>query len=134
INFVGFSVIMDLRNQLYERIIRQSTAFFHRHSTGQLMSTILNDIEKIQLAVSFVLADLLKQSFTLIGLLLVVFVLDWRLALLSCCITPLVMIPSARLGRQIRRSTRIGQASLAELSQLLQETISGNRNVKAFRR
>jgi subfamily B ATP-binding cassette protein MsbA len=133
INFVGFSAVMDLRNQLYERIIHQSMAFFHRHSVGQLMSAVLNDIEKIQLAVSFVLADLLKQSFTLIGLLCVVFLIDWRLALISCCITPLVMIPSARIGRQIRRSTRTGQASLAELSQLLQETISGNRIVKAFR-
>ena len=133
INFVGFSAVMDLRNQLYERIIHQSMAFFRSHSTGQLMSTILNDIEKIQLAVSFVLADLLKQSFTLIGLLFVVFVLDWRLALISCALIPLVIIPSARLGRAIRHSTRSSQANLAELSQLLQETISGNRIVKAFR-
>jgi ATP-binding cassette, subfamily B, bacterial MsbA len=133
INYVGFSAVMDLRNQLYERIIHQSMAFFRSHSTGQLMSTILNDIEKIQLAVSFVLADLLKQSFTLVGLLFVIFVLDWRLALISCALIPLVIIPSARLGRMIRHSTRSGQANLAELSQLLQETISGNRIVKAFR-
>ena len=133
INFVGFSAVMDLRNQLYERIIHQSMAFFRSHSTGQLMSIILNDIEKIQLAVSFVLADLLKQSFTLIGLLFVIFVLDWRLALISCALIPLVIIPSSRLGRMIRRSTRSSQANLAELSQLLQETISGNRIVKAFR-
>ena len=133
INFVGFSAVMDLRNQLYERIIHQSMAFFRSHSTGQLMSTILNDIEKIQLAVSFVLADLLKQSFTLIGLLFVVFVLDWRLALISCALIPLVIIPSARLGKLVRHSTRSGQANLAELSQLLQESISGNRIVKAFR-
>jgi subfamily B ATP-binding cassette protein MsbA len=133
INYVGFSVIMDLRNQLYERIMQQSMAFFHRHSTGQLMSTIVNDIEKIQLAVSHVLADLLRQSFTLIGMLLVLFVLDWRLALLSFTAIPLVMIPSARIGRMVRRSTRRSQANLGELSQLLQETISGNRIVKAFR-
>ncbi|HWP83663.1 MAG TPA: ABC transporter ATP-binding protein [Terriglobia bacterium] len=133
INYVGFSAVMDLRNQLYERIIHQSMAFFRRHSTGQLMSAILNDIEKIQLAVSFVLADLLKQSFTLVGLLLVLFVLDWRLALISCVLIPLVIIPSSRLGRMIRHSTRKGQANFAELSQLLQETISGNRIVKAFR-
>jgi ATP-binding cassette, subfamily B, bacterial MsbA len=133
INFVGFSAVMDLRNQLYERIMQQSISFFHRHSVGQLMSTILNDIEKIQLAVSVVLADLLKQTFTLVGLLCVVFLIDWRLALISTCITPLVMIPSARIGRLVRSSTRTGQASLAELSQLIQETISGNRIVKAFR-
>ena len=133
INFVGFSVIMDLRNKLYERILHQSTSFFHNHSTGKLMSTIVNDIEKIQLAVSHVLADFLRQSFTLVGLMFVVFILDWRLALISMGLLPLVMIPSASIGRKIRRFTHMSQANLAEISQLLQETISGHRIVKAFR-
>ena len=133
INFVGFSIIMDLRNQLYERIIHQSMSFFHRYSTGKLMSAIVNDIEKIQLAVSEVLADFLRQGFTLVGLLFVVFVLDWHLALISFGLVPLVMIPSINIGRKIRRSSRSSQSNLAEISQLLQETISGNRIVKAFR-
>ena len=133
INFVGYSTIMDLRNKLYERIIHQSMSFFHHHSTGRLMSTIINDIEKIQLAVSEVLADFLRQSFTLVALLCVVFILDWRLAFISFLILPLVMIPSAKIGKKIRHSSRSSQANLAEISQLLQETISGNRIVKAFR-
>ncbi|MCH7979416.1 MAG: ABC transporter ATP-binding protein [Acidobacteria bacterium] len=133
INFVGLSVIMDLRNRLYERIMQQSMSFFRRYSTGNLMSRIVNDIEKIQLAVSHVLADFLRQSFTLVGLLFVVFVLDWRLALISVGLLPLVMIPSVHIGRRIRSSTRKSQDNLAEISQLLQETISGNRIVKAFR-
>ena len=57
INFVGYSVIMDLRNQLYEKILGQSIGFYHKYSTGMLMSTVLSDIERIQLAVSQVLAD-----------------------------------------------------------------------------
>jgi len=133
INYVGFSVIMDLRNRLYERILGQSISFYHRQSTGKLMSAVINDIEKIQLAVSSVLADLLRQSFTLVALLGVVFLLDWRLAFLSVGLLPLVMIPSAKIGKRIRRSSRSSQANLADLSQLLQETISGNRIVKAFR-
>ncbi|MBI2817591.1 MAG: ABC transporter ATP-binding protein [Acidobacteria bacterium] len=133
INYVGFSTIMDLRNRLYERIIHQSMSFFHRNSTGKLMSAIVNDIEKIQLAVSEVLADSLRQSFTLVGLLCVVFILDWRLAFVSLGIIPLVMIPSAKIGKKIRHSSRSTQANLAEISQLLQETISGQRIVKAFR-
>ena len=133
INYVGFSVIMDLRNRLYEQILGQSISFFHRQSTGRLMSAVINDIEKIQLAVSSVLADLLRQTFTLLALLCVVFLLDWRLAVISVGLLPLVMIPSAKLGRRIRNSSRSGQANLASLSQLLQETISGNRIVKAFR-
>ena len=133
INYVGFSVIMDLRNRLYERILGQSISFFHRQSTGKLMSAVINDIEKIQLAVSSVLADLLRQTFTLLALLCVVFLLDWRLALISVGLLPLVMIPSATIGRRIRSTSRSSQANLADLSQLLQETISGNRIVKAFR-
>src|SRR3990172_6999937 len=132
LSFVGFSVIMDLRNQLYERIINQSVSFFHRHSTGKLISTVINDIEKIQLAVSQVLADFLRQSFTLVALLCVVFLLDWRLALISVGLLPLVMIPSAEIGKRIRGSSRSSQANLAELSQLLQESISRNQIRKAF--
>ena len=133
INYVGYSVIMDLRIRLYERILVQSVSFFRRQSTGKLMSAVINDIEKLQLAVSSVLADLLRQTFTLLALLCVVFLLDWRLALISVGLLPLVMIPSAKIGRRIRSSSRSSQANLADLSQLLQETISGNRIVKAFR-
>lgn len=133
INYVGYSVIMDLRIRLYERILVQSVSFFRRQSTGKLMSAVINDIEKLQLAVSSVLADLLRQTFTLLALLCVVFLLDWQLALISVGLLPLVMIPSAKIGRRIRSSSRSSQANLADLSQLLQETISGNRIVKAFR-
>ena len=133
VNLVGYSVIMDLRNQLYEKILGQSISFYHRYSTGMLMSTVLSDIERIQLAVSQVLADFLRQTFTLFALLLVVILIDWRLASVSLTLIPFVMIPSARIGRRIRSSTRKSQDNLAGLSQLLQETISGNRIVKAFR-
>lgn len=133
INFVGYSVIMDLRNQLYEKILGQSISFYHRYSTGMLMSTVLSDIERIQLAVSQVLADFMRQAFTLVALLIVVILIDWRLASVSLTLIPFVMIPSARIGKRIRSSTRKSQDNLAELSQLLQETISGNRIVKAFR-
>ncbi|MSO19649.1 MAG: ATP-binding cassette domain-containing protein [Acidobacteria bacterium] len=133
INLVGYSVIMDLRNQLYEKILGQSISFYHRYSTGMLMSTVLSDIERIQLAVSQVLADFLRQTFTLLALLIVVILIDWRLATVSLTLIPFVMIPSMRIGRRIRSSTRKSQDNLAGLSQLLQETISGNRIVKAFR-
>ena len=133
LSFVGFSVITDLRNKLYERIINQSASFFHKHSTGHLISTVINDIEKIQWAVSHFLADFLRQSFTLAGMMIVVFLIDWRLALISVGVLPFVMIPSVRLGSRIRRPSRSSQDNLADISQLLQETISGNRIVKAFR-
>ncbi len=132
INFVGHSVVRDLRNLLYTRIIQQSIAFFTRHPTGSLMSAITSDIEKVQNAVSQVSADSLKEIFTLVGLLAVVVYLDWRLALASLFLIPFIVLPSSKIGRYIRISSRYSQDKMAELNNVLQETFSGIRIVKAF--
>jgi subfamily B ATP-binding cassette protein MsbA len=132
LNYIGQSVVRDLRNLLYSRIIHQSMAFFGANPTGKLMSAITSDIEKIQSAVSQVAADSLKQGFTLVALLGVIFYLDWRLALASLLLVPLVVIPSAKIGRYVRKSSRSSQDRMAELNNILQETISGVRIVKAF--
>jgi len=132
INFIGHSVVRDLRNLLYAKIIQQSMAFFTRTSTGRLMSAVTSDIERIQYAVSQTAADFLKQSFTLAGLLAVLFYMDWRLALGSMILVPLVVFPAANIGRYIRVSSRSSQDKMAELNNVLQETFSGIRIVKAF--
>jgi ATP-binding cassette, subfamily B, bacterial MsbA len=132
INFIGHSVVRDLRNLLYSKIIQQSMAFFTRTSTGRLMSAVTSDIERIQFAVSQTAADFLKQSFTLVGLLGVLFYVDWKLALGSLILVPLVVLPSHNIGRYIRISSRSSQDKMAELNNVLQETFSGIRIVKAF--
>jgi len=132
INYIGHSVVRDLRNLLYSKIIAQSISFFHKNPTGRLMSAITSDIERIQFAVSQTAADMLKQSFTLVGLLAVIFYVDWRLALTSMVLIPLVVFPSAKLGRYIRASSRSSQDKMGELNNVLQETFSGIRIVKAF--
>src|SRR5574337_930384 len=63
VNHAGFGVITDLRNDLYNAILRRSVGFFHRHSTGTLLSTIVNDVERVQLALSTVLAEFLQEAF-----------------------------------------------------------------------
>jgi subfamily B ATP-binding cassette protein MsbA len=132
INYVGHSVVRDLRNLLYSRIIQQSIGFFTRNPTGRLMSAITNDIEKIQNAVSQVSADFLKECFTLAGLMAVIFYVDWQLALFSLVLVPFVVLPSANLGRYIRSSSRSSQDKMAEINNVLQETFTGIRIVKAF--
>ncbi|MGH9328244.1 MAG: ABC transporter ATP-binding protein [Terriglobia bacterium] len=132
VNFIGQSVVRDLRNKLYDKIIRQSMAFFTQNSTGQLISAVMNDIERIQDAVSHVTANFLKQSFTLIFLLAFIFYVDWRLALASLIVVPLIIFPAANIGRYIRKHSRKSQDKMAELTNILQETISGIRIVKAF--
>ena len=106
INYIGHSVVRDLRNLLYSKLIEQSISFFRRNPTGRLMSAITSDIERIQFAVSQTAADTLKQSFTLVFLLGALFYYDWKLALISMVLIPLVVVPSAKLGRYIRASSR----------------------------
>ncbi len=132
INYVGHSVVKDLRNQLYSKIIEQSMAFFGRNPTGNLMSSVTNDVDKVQSAVSQVSADSLQQTFTLVALLCVLFYYDWKLALISLVLVPVVVIPSSKIGRYIRRSSRSSQDKMAEINNILQETFSGIRIVKAF--
>ncbi len=132
INYIGHSVVRDLRNLLYSKIIAQSIAFFHRNPTGRLMSAITSDIERIQIAVSETAADMLKQTFTLIFLLCVLFKIDWRLASISMILIPLVVVPSAKLGRYIRASSKSSQDKMGEMNNVLQETFTGIRIVKAF--
>ena len=132
INYVGFSAVTDLRQTVFDKVLKQGAQFFEAHSTGQLMSSIMNDIEKIQVAVSHMLADFLRQSFVTIGLLFVVMHKDWKLALVSLTLLPFVLVPTARMGKRIRRTSRGTQDNAAELNQILQETLSGHFVVKAF--
>lgn len=132
VNFIGQSVVLNLRNRLYNKILRQSVAFFAGNSTGQLMSTVMNDIERILDAVSHVTANFLKQSFTLVFLLAFIFYVDWRLALASLVVVPFIVLPSARIGRYIRKHSRRSQDRMADLTNILQETLTGIRVVQAF--
>ena len=132
INFVGLSAVTDLRQTVFDRVVHQDAHFFEANSTARVMSSIMNDLEKIQVALSHILADLLRQSFVAFALLVVVLQTDRNLALVSLTVLPFVLVPTMRLGRRIRRSTRSAQDNAAELNQVLQETLSGHHVVKSF--
>jgi len=132
VNYVGLSAVTDLRQDVFDRVVHQDAHFFESNSTARVMSSIMNDLEKIQVAMSHILADLLRQSFTLLFLAAAVMRTDWKLATGSLTLLPLVLIPTLRLGRRIRRTTRSAQDNTAELNQVLQETLSGHQVVKSF--
>jgi len=132
IQAIGHSAITDLRNQLYAKLIRQPIGFFQHQPAGRLISTVINDVERARLALSEYLADVFRQGFGLLVFLAVLLKIDWRMALGSMFLLPMVVWPVGKLGRRIRRSVANSQDRLGELSQILQETVSGNRVVKAF--
>ncbi len=132
VNYAGFSMITDLRNELYAATLRRSVAFFQKYATGTLLSAIVNDIEKVQYALSTVMAESLQQFFTLVFTACVVVVLGGKLAWVLAIFVPFVILSAKRVGQRVRSTTRRGQDKLAEIQNILQETITGVRIVKAF--
>jgi len=128
----GQRSVTDLRNGLYEHILNQSFAFLGRRTTGSLMSHITTDVEKIQAAVSELAGDLLKEGLTILGLLIVLFIMDWKLALASLVGMPIVIVLLLRMSRRLRVSNETSLRRWKDISEILQETISGFRVVKAF--
>ena len=128
----GQRAITDLRNALYEHILSQSFSFLGRRSTGTLMSHMTTDVEKIQSAVAEIAGDLLKEGLTVVGLLFVLFYLDYKLALITLIGLPLAFHPLVQFGRKLRSSNETSLRRWRDISEILQETISGFRVVKAF--
>jgi subfamily B ATP-binding cassette protein MsbA len=132
VNHAGFGMITDLRDDLYTALLRRSAAFFSKHTTGTLLSTIINDIERVQYAMSTVLSELLQQFFTFISVAIVVIILGGNLAWVLLLFVPVIVFSSRKIGSRVRHTTRHGQDKLAEIQNILHETITGNRIVKAF--
>ncbi len=132
VNYAGFGLITDLRNDLYDSIMRRSAAFFQKHTTGTLVSTIVNDIERVQYAMSTVMAEFLQQVFTFIFTAAAVVALGKRLSWVLLLFVPFIIYSAKKIGGRVRHTTRKGQDKLADIQNILHETITGNRIVKAF--
>jgi subfamily B ATP-binding cassette protein MsbA len=132
VNYAGFGMITDLRNHLYEATLRRSASFFHKHATGTILSTLINDVDRVQLALSSVIGEFLQQFFTfVVGIVFVIRMggyLSWALVLF----VPVVITSARKIGGEVRTRTRTGQDKLAEIQNILHETVTGHRIVKAF--
>jgi subfamily B ATP-binding cassette protein MsbA len=132
VNYAGFATITDLRNNLYATILRRSSSFFHKHTTGTILSTLINDVDRVQTALSSVLGDFLQQFFTFVATVALVIILGGQLSWALLLFVPVVITSARRIGKSVRSRTRSGQDKLAEIQNILHETVTGNRIVKAF--
>jgi ATP-binding cassette, subfamily B, bacterial MsbA len=132
VQYVGLSAVTDLRNRVYAKLIRQPIGFFQHHTIGRLMSATINDVERVRIAMSEYLADFFLQVFSFAALAIVVFVVNWKMALGALVFLPAVLLPIGKLGKLIRKSVQKSQTRLGELNQMIQEGVAGNRVVKAF--
>ena len=131
-NYVGQRVVADIRERLYDHLQTLSLSFFDRTPTGVLMARITNDVAAIQGAVSNAVTGMIKDFFTAVGLVGVVFYRNWQLALIAMLVFPLAAFPFVRFGRKLRKVSRKSLQTMAYINTFLQETIFGHRIVKAF--
>jgi len=128
----GLRVVTRLRRQLYEHILRQSPVFFQKYPSSSLLAHLSNDTEKVQLGVSYLVADLLREGFTFLGILVFVFVLNWKLTVVFLALGPVVYFVTVRLGRRLRHRSNAALRDTEDLFGTAQEAIGGIAIVKAF--
>ena len=131
-NYVGQDIIRRLRNQLYDRIQDLPLSFFQKERTGTLMSRITNDVNILRAMVSNAVTSSLRDASTIIGLTVVIFYQNWRLAILAFAVLPAAFWPVYILGKKVRKVSTGCQQAMAELNAFLHETFTGNKIVKAF--
>ena len=131
-SYIANRVIIDIRNEVYARVQRLSLRFFDARKTGSLMSRLTNDIGALQNAIVNDFVNIVKESVILIGSLVGMVILHWRLTLLCIIIVPLVSITIKYFGRKLKKSGHMMQERVADVTSHLQETIGGIRVVKSF--
>ncbi|MGB6000599.1 MAG: ABC transporter ATP-binding protein, partial [Thermoanaerobaculia bacterium] len=131
-DYIGLRAIMDLRGALYSKIIQQAVGFFSRFKTGELISRVTNDVNRLQLTLAKQLADLIQFSLILVGMVGLMLYYDWKLSVICGLILPVVLYPIVRFGQRMKKVAFRSQVQMGELTDRLHETISGARVVTGF--
>ena len=132
VSFIGQRVIIDVREVLFRKFQRMPLAYFDRHQTGETMSYLTNDVSAMQAALVDNLIEMVTEGSILIGSIVLMFYLDWKLSLLTLIVIPMVGQAMKIFGRKIKVTGTIIQERLADITALLQESISSVRVVKSF--
>jgi subfamily B ATP-binding cassette protein MsbA len=130
--WIGQHIVYDVRRELSEKIQRMPASYFDSVATGSLLSRITTDVLQLRQAITDGGVAMVRDATTVIALVCVVFYLDWKLALVTFVVFPAVILPLQGLSRRMRRLSHRGLDSLGNLSALMQESVVGNRVVKAF--
>jgi subfamily B ATP-binding cassette protein MsbA len=132
LNGIGLSIVRDLRRDAHGKLLHQSSRFYTQASTGDLMSRLLSDVELIQSAFGNRITDLVQGALTIVLVLLYVFSLNARLALVVFLLAPVVLLPIVEVTRRLRRTTFSSRERIGEMGALLGETLRGHRVIKTY--
>jgi subfamily B ATP-binding cassette protein MsbA len=132
--YVGNRVVADIRQELFQQLMRMSVGFHDANTSGRLVSRVVNDVGMMANAASSVVKDIFQNGLTFLAMIGVILYQNWKLAGLSLIVIPLSALTMVRVGRRLKRLATSGQEQLGDMSSTLQETLSGIRMVKAFGR
>ena len=132
VSYIGEKVIIDVREDMFRKFQRMPMAYFDRHQTGETMSYITNDVAAIQSALVTNLIEMVTEGSILIGSIVMMVMLDWKLSLLTLIVIPLVGQAMKIFGRKLKRNGTLIQERMADITSLLQESVSSIRVVKSF--
>lgn len=132
VSFIGFKIVTELRNSVYEHLQRLSLSFYRKRQTGEIISRVINDVDQLQNALTNTTVNFITNCLILIGVFGLIFYLHWQLSLFVLIVIPIIAFAANRFGQRIRKFSSSIQARIANISSILQETIVGVEVVKSF--
>jgi len=132
--YVTNRIVADIRQELFQHLVRLPVGFHDANTSGRLVSRVVNDVGLMASAASNVLKDIFQNVLTCLAMVAVIFYQNWKLAGLSAIVIPLSALTMVRVGKRLRRLATSGQEQMGDMSSMLQETLAGIRMVKAFGR
>jgi ATP-binding cassette, subfamily B, bacterial MsbA len=129
---IGQCVMRDVRLQLYRKFLNFSLDFYARKKGGELISRITNDVRLVENAVSYGLTDLIYQTLQVVLFTIVIFFINWKLALIVFFVLPLLTFPIVNVGKKLRKLSKASQERMADINSSISETIFGIRIIKGF--
>ncbi len=131
-HYISEKILFNIRNQLFDHILYLPTKFFDKYHSGELMSRLLNDTEQVQNSIATVIPNTIRESFKVAGLLVVLYINNWKLAIVATVVFPIAAYPIIHFGKRMKKLGKKRQLSIAGITTLIQEALINIRLIKAF--
>ncbi len=128
----AWHLVGDLRSRLYDKLQSLDLGFFHDKQTGDLMSRIVNDTRDFELLYAHMIPEMLTNGVTFLGVLIILLTINWKLALITCCPIPLILVSGVIFAKKVRPFFKVSQACMGELNAQLQDSLSGLHEIQSF--
>ena len=128
----AWHLVGDLRSRMYDKLQSLDLSFLHDKQTGDLMSRIVNDTRDFELLYAHMIPEMITNIVTFLGVLIILLTIDWKLALITCCPIPLILLSGVIFAKIVRPFFRASQKCMGELNAQLQDSLSGLHEIQSF--